>query len=194
MPVKKAAIYSLFLAAIVLACGIVTTMQHTERTAHAQVSSTPATVPAGADTPLNLGIPCTAGMASSTTGSMFIQTNIKTGNRIWNCFQDPVSGTPGWVAPFSSPVLATATTGTFAAQAFILGGCTSIQTVTVPGAVLGTNTATASPIFATAPTGNVALLNVVGWVSAANTISVQGCASGTIVGTTPAFTAKVLMY
>lgn len=156
-----------------------------------------ATIPAGIGDPRALATPlvCTKDMASSVSTSLYDDRSITVGNSIWKCKLGTDGSTYAWQAPFLSPVLGVSTTAQFASQSFLLSGCTTTLSVTISGATVGTNAATASPIFVSAPTAgtNVALLNVVAWVSSANTVSVQGCASG-ILGTIPAFTAKVLLY
>jgi hypothetical protein len=159
------------------------------------LSSAPATIMAGTGTPTANSIPCNVGVASATSTSLYNQRDITTGNSVWKCSLLPDGVTYAWQAPFSAPVLAIATTGTFAAQAFLLSGCTAILTVNITGAAQG-NAFTVGPIFATAPTAgtNIALLNVVAWFSGtAGVVNVQGCASG-VLGVIPAFTAKVQMY
>lgn len=136
------------------------------------------------------GSPASSINCNAASGNIqYIQTDATSG-RLWIC--DFSTGSWAWDHMLNT-LVGTATTGAITAGSFILGGCTSIVTVTVAGAVVGTNSAAASPVFATAPTGNVALLNIIAWVSAANTVSVQGCAIGTL-GSVPNFTAKVLVY
>jgi hypothetical protein len=162
----------------------------------AQQTSATATIPAGNGSPTSQTppMPCDMSHASSSSGSVYLDRSITVGNAVWKCTLLTDGITYQWNAPFVSPVLGTATTGTFASQSYLLSGCTSVLTVTIAGATVGTNAVTASPIYATAPTAtNPGLLNVTAWVSSANTISVQGCATG-VLGTMPAFTAKVLMY
>lgn len=124
----------------------------------------------------------------SYQGLTYIQTDATNG-RLWIC--DQSSGSWGW-DHLLSPILGVATTSTFASQSYLLSGCTAIQTVTITGAVVGVNSAAAYPVYASAPSGSPGLLNIAAWVSAANTISVQACAFG-IIGSVPAFTAKVEM-
>lgn len=120
---------------------------------------------------------------------MYVQTDATNG-RIWLC--DQSSGDWGW-DHLISPMVATALTTSITGGSFILGGCTSVKTVTVTGAIVGTHAAMAAPIYASAPSGNIGLFNITAWVSAANTVSVQGCAIGTL-GSIPNFTAKVFLY
>lgn len=155
------------------------------------MSPLPASVPSGTGSPTGV-IPCTASLVTTTTAAIYIQRDASPGQALWICTLGSDGVTYAWVQRPSA--IATATTTTFAAQAFLLGGCTSTLTVAISGAVVGTNTATASPIFATAPAAtNPGLLNLSAWVSASGIISVQGCAFGTLT-TMPAFQAKVLMY
>lgn len=119
----------------------------------------------------------------------YIQTDATNG-RLWLC--DNSSGSLAW-DHLLTPIQNIATTGTITAGSFILGGCTAVTTVTVTGAVVGTNAALAAPIYVSAPTGSQGLFNLTAWVSATNMVSVQGCALG-VIGTVPNFTAKVFLY
>lgn len=131
----------------------------------------------------------TAPCVASLQGQIYVQTDSTIG-RIWVC--DNSTGSWAWDHLLSA-VQGIATTGTITGGTFILGGCTTTTTVTIAGATVGTNTATASPIYVTAPTGNQGLFNLTAWVSAANTVSIQGCSLGALSGV-PNFLAKVLLY
>lgn len=150
---------------------------------------------AGIGTPATNNKPCNSNTASATSSSLFDQRDILTGNSVWKCKLGTDGVTFAWVAPFVAPIIATATTSTFASQSYLLSGCTAIQTVSVAGATQ-TNGFNTAPIFATAPGAgtNIGLLNIQAWYSGTGTtVNVQGCASG-VLGTIPAFSVKVQMY
>lgn len=130
---------------------------------------------------------------ASTANLSYLQLDATNG-RMWLC--DNSTGSLAWEQLFS-PIKGVATTGTITGGTtlnLLGGGCLTTATVTMAGAVVGTNSATASPIFATAPTAtNIGLLNVTAWVSAANTVSVGACSAG-LISTVPNFQAKVLLY
>ena len=126
---------------------------------------------------------------ASTANLTYIQTDASTG-RLWIC--DNSTGALAW-EHLMAPFLGSATSGTITGGAFILGGCTATTTVTVSGATVGVNSALAAPIWATAPVGNMGLFNLTAWVSAANTVTIQGCAIG-VLGSVPSFKAKVFLY
>ncbi len=150
--------------------------------------------------------PATAGMISPSmagTGSpsgtatcnavaaniIFIQRDATDG-KIWIC--DNGGGSYAWNHLVNN-IKGTFTSGTIAGGSFLLSGCTTATNVTVTGVVPITNYATASPAFVSAFTGNIGLFNVTATVSAANTITVQGCALG-VLGSVPNFVAKGLWY
>lgn len=161
--------------ALALLCGVANAQQATTGLPSPQLSGT--------------GVPsfsCASG--SSYMGLSYIQTDAVNG-KLWLC--DQASGTWGWDQQLSA-IKGIGNTSTITGGAFILGGCTTATTVTLAGAVVGTNAAAASPIYVSAPTGNQGLFNLTAWVSAANTVTVQGCGLGTI--TIPNFQAKVFLY
>jgi hypothetical protein len=194
MHLKTKKDFAILCAIVICACVLVFHVSRLAQKTRAQtiVSPTPATTLAGNGSPTSNSITCGIGLASTASATLYVDDSVTTGNAIWKC-ATPDGVTFNWVQPFVSPVLAVATTGTFASQSFLLGGCTSVQTVTISGATVGTNAATASPIFTSAPTVNIGPLNTVAWVSAANTVSVQACALAAL-STIPSFQAKVLLY
>lgn len=160
----------------------------TSTTVFAQIATTglPAPTLSGTGTPAANSLTC----SSTYANLQYIQLDASPGQRSWLC-DNYSAGGYAWdhlVGPIS-----VATTASITGGSFIVGGCTAVTTVTVAGAVVGTNAAVAAPIYATAPAGSQGLFNVTAWVSAANTVSVQGCAIG-ILGSVPNFTAKVLLY
>lgn len=119
----------------------------------------------------------------------YIQLDATTG-RTWIC--DFATGSWAW-DHLVSPITAVTGGSLVSVGSLLAGGCGSIVTVTVSGAVVGTNSATVSPVFQSAPSGNIGLLNVVAWVSAANTVSVQACSIG-ILSSVPSFFPRILLY
>ncbi len=71
----------------------------------AAVSATPAATMANVGTPASNGYPCNAGVASSSSSSLYDQRDIVSGNSIWRCKLAPDGVTYFWQAPFNAPVL-----------------------------------------------------------------------------------------
>lgn len=173
-------IFSAFLVALLIVTGFYAQAQITMQATTGMIS--PQLSGAGAPSSLYT---CNIAIA----GVSYIQTD-STNGRLWLC--DNSSGSLAWDHQIN-PTIATATSGTITGGSFILGGCTAITSVTIAGATIGANAAVATPIYVSAPTGNQGLFNLTAWVSAANTVTVQGCALG-ILSSVPNFQAKVLLY
>lgn len=157
------------------------------------IYSIPSTIMAGIGSPTSNGLTCGVGQSGPSSSLLYNQRDVTTGNSIWKCGLATDGVTYAWQSPFSSPVLQIATTGSITGGSFILGGCTAVTTITMTGANPTANAADANPIFASAPSGALGLFSVKAWVSATNTVSVQGCATG-VIGSVPNFTAKVFLY
>lgn len=67
-----------------------------------QVSATSATIAAGMGSPVSLSVPCTAGMASDTTASLFLDRSVASGvNAVWRCAKLVDGVTYSWLAPYT---------------------------------------------------------------------------------------------
>lgn len=127
-------------------------------------------------------------LCTSTTMQGVLIINIETtptGSRLWTC--DNSTGTWGW-HQLATSILAT--TASIGGSVLLSGVCTSAQTVSVPGSVVGKNVSLTPSDGSLQQGGTVAQ----GSVSPAGTVNYQLCATGLASVTTAAktYTVQVL--
>jgi hypothetical protein len=113
---------------------------HATRHVQAQVSSSPATIPAGIGSPTANGLACSSGMASSTSASLWVDRSIPSNqNAIYRCVLNTDNTTYAWQAPFTvaTPSILGAT-ASFGGAFLAIGGSVS-NTAAVAGATVGSN-------------------------------------------------------
>ena len=156
------------------------------------ISPLPSTSQAGTGSPIGI-FACDSTVVTSTTATIYIQRNALPGQALWTCSLN-MDNTYSWVQRPAAIASATGST-LMAAGAFSLAGCAStIYSMPLPGAVVGSNGIFMTPIYTTAPTAtNPGFLYLPGWVSAANTASFQICSLG-ILPNYPSFYPRAFLY